>query len=207
MRGASVLRTEKLMPVSMSRRAALSATLGLAIALAACESPGGKVSVLQSSTVAVTPGSTFAWAPTPATTDADPRVTNDIIKERLQTAIETALAAKGFRRVADPEAAQLLVSYHVGLQNRQETRVSSFGGPAWCGVRGCAWGLYGPPMVDVDNIHYTEGMMLLDLTDRATGKLAWRAMSQRRVDKGDAAQSELNAIVADMTRSLPSAAG
>ena len=62
-------------------------------------------------------------------------------------------------------------------------------------------------MVDVDNIHYTEGMMLLDLTDRATGKLAWRAMSQRRVDKGDAAQSELNAIVADMTRSLPSAAG
>lgn len=193
---------------SMTRPAALTAALGLALApLAACQSPAGEVSVLQSGTVTVAAGSSYAWAPTPATTNADPRIANDIIQERLKTAIDTALAAKGFRRVADPASAQLLVSYHVGLENRQETRVSSFGGPTWCGVRGCAWGLYGPPMVDVDNVQYTEGTMLLDLTDRATGKLAWRAMSQRRVDRGDAAQSELNAIVADMTRSLPSASG
>jgi hypothetical protein len=193
------------MSAPISRRAALIAALGLALApLAACQSPGGNVTVLQSGTVAVPAGATYAWKPKPAGATTDPRVANDIIQERLTTAIDTALAAKGFRRVADPAAAQLLVSYYVGLENRQETQVSSFGGgPTWCGFRGCAWGFYGPPTVDVDNVHYTEGTLMVDLTDRASGKLAWRSTSQRRVDKSDAAQSELNAIVADMTKSLP----
>jgi hypothetical protein len=193
------------MSAPISRRAALIAALGLALApLAACQSPGGNVTVLQSGTVAVPAGATYAWKPMPAGATTDPRVANDIIQERLTTAIDTALAAKGFRRVADPAAAQLLVSYYVGLENRQETQVSSFGGgPTWCGFRGCAWGFYGPPTVDVDNVHYTEGTLMVDLTDRASGKLAWRSTSQRRVDKSDAAQSELNAIVADMTKSLP----
>jgi len=184
----------------------------LTLTLAACESPGGRVSVLQGDTVSVRPGSTFAWAPGATPGQGDPRIDNDIIRGRIQNAVNSALTAKGYRQ-ADAATADLLVSYHIGLQNRTDTQVSSFGGgmgpgPVACGIRGCVggfgWGMYGAPMdVDVRNINYVEGTMMLDLTDRATGKLAWRATSQRRLDHADAEQATVNAIVADMVKSLP----
>jgi hypothetical protein len=77
-----------------------------------------------------------------------------------------------------------------------------------CGVRGCiggyGWGMYGAPMdVDVRAINYTEGALMLDLIDASSGKLAWRATSQKRVDNKDAGQDAMNAVVADMTKTLP----
>lgn len=197
------------MPVSRPRLAA--SLYGMAaLALAGCETPAGHVSVLQSSSAAPAPGSTYAWAPVRPDTqaNADRRLANDIIQDRLRLAVDTALAAKGFRQTSDHASAQLLVSYHVGLENRTETRVDTFGGGAVCGFRGCVggWGLYGPPQVDVRNIDYVQGTLILDLIDRASGKLAWRATSDKRVDSSDATQAGMNAILADMTRSLPSAA-
>lgn len=193
-------------PIVRSAAAAAFATL---LALTACGTPGGDVSVLQSDSVSVAPGSTYAWQPITSATQrsADPRVANDIIQGRLETAVDTALAAKGFRKVSSPTQATLLVAYYVGLQNRTDTRVDTVGGaPAMaCGFRGCVggWGMYGPPMTEVQNINYTEGTIILDLVDRASGKLAWRSTSQRRIDDGDGAQPILNAILADMTKSLP----
>jgi len=180
------------------------------LTLAACESPGGKVSVLQGDTVAVVPGSTYAWAPEGQPGSGDPRIDNDIIRGRIKNAVDSALAAKGYRQ-AESSAAALLVKYHVGLQNRTETQVDTFGRPApvvACGIRGCiggyGWGMYGAPMdVDVRHVDYVEGAMMLDLVDRASGKLAWRATSQKRVDAEDADQANLNAMVADMVKSLP----
>jgi hypothetical protein len=196
----------------MSRQVLRYAVLAAAaIALSACESPGGKVSVLSGNSAAVQPGATYAWSPTGQAGSGDPRVDNDIVRERIKTAIDTNLAAKGFRQ-ADPATAQLLVSYHVGLQNKTDTQVSSFGPPVGggvaCGRRGCiggyGWGMYGAPQdIDVRHIDYTEGTMMLDLTNRSSGKLAWRATSQKRVDKGDVDQAGLNAVVADMVKSLP----
>jgi hypothetical protein len=190
-----------------------SLVLGLAAAgltLAACESPGGKVSVLQGDTVAVAPGSTYAWAPDAQPGSGDPRIDNDIIRGRIKNAVDSALAAKGYRQ-ADASSATLLVKYHIGLQNRTDTQVDTFGGAAPAvafGIRGCiggyGWGMYGAPMdIDVRNVNYVEGTMMLDLVDRASGKLAWRATSQKRVDAKDADQANINAVVADMVKSLP----
>ena len=187
--------------------------LGLTVAslaLAACESPGGKVSVLQGDAARVAPGSTYAWAPGGQPGSGDPRIDNDIIQGRIKNAVDGALAAKGYR-LADPSSATLLVKYHVGLQNRTDTQVDTFGGPSpavACGLRGCiggyGWGMYGAPMdIDVRNVDYVEGTMMLDLVDRASGKLAWRATSQKRVDAQDADQAHLDAMVADMVKSLP----
>jgi hypothetical protein len=194
----------------MPRQALYALAAVAALTLAACESPGGNVSVLSGDSAAVQPGATYAWAPMAQPGTGDPRVDNDIIRQRIQTAIDTNLAAKGFRQ-ADPATAQLLVSYHLGLQNKTDTRVSSFGPPMGggvCGIRGCVggygWGAYGAPSdIDVRHIDYTEGTLMLDLVDRGSGKLAWRATSQKRVDKDDADQAGVNAIIADMVKSLP----
>lgn len=193
-----------------SLRAAATAVAVSVLTLTACGTPAGDVSVLQSNTRAVVPGSTYAWAPfDPAVrTAADPRVANDIIQQRITSAFDAAMQARGFRLVSDPRQATLLTSYHVGLENRTEVRADNFGAPmgAACGFRGCigGWGWYGAPTLNVDTINYTHGTVIFDIVDRASGELAWRAMSQQRVDSGDADQARLNAIANDMLRSLPS---
>lgn len=185
------------------------AVFAAAAMLGACETPA-KVSVLQSDSVLVRPGSTYAWAPVSEGTrsSADQRISNDIIQERLRSGVDSALAAKGYHKVDNPAGADLLVAYHVGLKDQTETRVDTFGGGGVgaCGFRGCVggWGLYGPPQVDVSNINYTEGTMILDLTDRSSGRLAWRATSTKRVDEKNAgSQQAINTILTDMTKSLP----
>jgi hypothetical protein len=67
--------------------------------------------------------------------------------------------------------------------------------------------MYGAPMdVDVRTIRYTEGTLVLDLKDRSSGELAWRATSQKRVDEGGGSQEKINAVIAELVKSLPGAA-
>lgn len=187
-------------------QALLAAAVAACLPLAGCESPGGKVSVLTGQTPLT--GSTYAWAPVQPGS-GDPRVDNDIMRERIRTAIDTNLAAKGYSQV-DAAQAKLLVSYHVGLKSGTDYSATSMGGPSGmaCGIRGCiggyGWGMYGAPMdVDIRSVNYTEGAVMLDLIDAASGKLAWRATSQKRVDQKDGTQDGLNAIIADMVKTLP----
>jgi hypothetical protein len=196
------------MPSSLMFQALRAAAVAACLVTAGCESPGGKVSVLTGQTPLA--GSTYAWAPDAQPGNGDPRVDNDIVRERIRTAIDTNLAAKGYRQVA-PAEAKVLVAYHVGLQNRTDYSATSMGGPRGmaCGVRGCiggyGWGMYGAPMdVDVRSINYVEGALMLDLIDAASGKLAWRATSQKRIDdQGGGGQDAFNAVVADMIKTLP----
>jgi len=183
---------------------ALIAAFAIAFAGAAAEArPAGKVAVLTSESAVLAPGSTYAWGP--SATDADPRVANDIVQARMRAAVDSALAAKGLIRVDNPAAATLMVSYRVGVEDKVETHMESFGRPATvCGFRGCfvARG-YGATMVDVDR--FVEGTLVLDLTHRESGRLVWRAASKKHVTQRDAGQARLNAVLADMTRSLPGA--
>ena len=195
----------------ITHRALLAAAAAACLAMAGCESPGGKVSVLSGQTPIA--GSTYAWAPDAQPGAGDPRVDNDIIRERITTAVDTNLAAKGYRQVS-PAQAKVLVAYHIGLQNKTDYSATSMGAPGGgvaCGRRGCVggygWGMYGAPVdVDVRAINYTEGALMLDLIDSASGKLAWRATSQKRVDAKDVTQDGLNAVVADMIKTLPAGA-
>lgn len=173
-------------------RAAFAVASALALTpLAGCESPGGKITVLQSPSVTVAPGASYAWAATGPAANSDPQIDNGILRARMKTAVDTALAAKGYHQVAEPAAAQLLVAYHVGLQDRSGTQAA---GPPLCGMRDCVWGVFRHP---------TTSAMVLDLTDRASGQLAWRATSETRVRQSDATQADLNAMVMSMTQTLP----
>jgi hypothetical protein len=195
------------MPSRIMAQALLAAAIAACLPLVGCESPGGQVSVLSGNTPLA--GSTYAWAPDGQPGTGDPRVDNDIIRERIKTAVDTNLAAKGYSQV-DPAQAKLLVSYHIGLQNKTDYSATSMSGPGGmaCGVRGCiggyGWGMYGAPRdVDIRSINYVEGAVMLDLADAASGKLAWRATSQKRIDQKDGTQDGLNAIIADMVKTLP----
>jgi hypothetical protein len=93
------------------------------------------------------------------------------------------------------------VAYYVGLQPKTDYRVDTYGGAYGYGY---GWGLYGAPSnVDVRAINYVDGTLILDLKDRASGQLAWRATSEKRINDGDGAQDKLDALVANMVTSLP----
>jgi len=167
-------------------RTAFGAAMSAALTLGACESPAGKVSVLQSATASITPGATYAWAPLTSRqmSYGDPRIDNDIIRQRIRTAIDTSLNAKGYRLADDSD---------------------SYGG-GYHGY-GYGWGMYGPPMdVDVRAINYTEGTLVLDLKERSSGELAWRATSQKRINENGGTQERINAVIADLVKSLPGVA-
>lgn len=169
----------------------IAATLGEGAALA-------KVSVIQSPSAALVPGATFALAPA-GMGSSDPRLNNDIVEARLRTAIESSLAARGYRMVSDPAQASLIVSYQAELQDKAEVRLQGRGG--FCGIRiGCI-----QPDYDVNNINYTQGTLMIDLREAKTGKLVWRATSDKRVKSKDASQEKLNKALLEMTKSLPPA--
>jgi hypothetical protein len=184
------------------------ATLAFAVILASCSGPAGRVRVLQGD-VSIIPGAPVAWAPLAQheMQSGDPRIDNDIIRQRIRAGVENALIARGHPFVDDPNAAQYLVSYHIGLQDRQDVRVDSMSAPGGvvCGWRGCVsgfgWGMYGAP-TNVRTVNYVQGTLVLELRDRASQQLVWQATSQRRVDERAGTQERINAALVEMTRSL-----
>jgi len=161
-----------------------------------------KVVVVQTGAPALAAGSSYAWAPTSsAVVDrADPALANEITGTRLRVAIDAALAGRGYRRSGLPATADLAVSFHVVLKQQQGAAVTD-NAAVFCGWRGCIrrWST----AAAVTPYNYTQGTLVLDLVDRSSGQLVWRAASEKRVTASDVSQARLNALVAEMMRSLP----
>jgi hypothetical protein len=61
-----------------------------------------------------------------------------------------------------------------------------------------------PSNASLDTSIHTEGMLVLDLTERQTGRLVWRATSKKRLTAKDVSDKRLSALLSEMTKSLPS---
>lgn len=188
----------------------LFCNIGSAAGLAAClaASPAtpafAKTVVMDAGSSALTAGSSFAWAAT-STAMVDPASTglaNEITGQRLQASIVNALSGHGYRQRAAASEADLVVSYHVAVGRKQDVRVNDTSYRA-CGPRRCWTGWTGSP--SVSTYEYTQGTLVIDLVDRRSGRLVWRATSEKRVDADDLTQAKLDSIVARMMKSLPTA--
>lgn len=173
----------------------IAATLGGNVATA-------KVSVVQAPSAALAKGSTFAWAPIAAEAQMsrDPRLNNEIVADRLRLAIESSLVARGYRKADAAGEANLVVSYQVMLQDKADVSLQGRGG--FCGPR---FGCTRPAGYDLTQYEYTQGTLVLDLRERATGQLVWRATTDKKVKSKDASQEKLNKQLLEMTKSLPPA--
>ena len=186
----------------MSKIRLIAAAAASAIlAVTAVSTAQAKVEITRSTSAALARGSTFAWAPVPAQGFGlpDPAVANEITAERLRVVTETTLAAKGYQQVADPAAADLLVTYTIMMFPETDLQLNSSGtgcAPPICG------GLSGYDY-SLDSSHHTRGTLVLDLIERQTGRLVWRAISDKRVKAKDASTEKLTALLNQMTKSLP----
>jgi len=164
-----------------------------------------KVVVDRDSTIPIPPGSTWAWGPEPPERrpdELDPRVNNSIIHGRVKRSVEAALAQKGFRQVDDAQTADFLVYYRIGVRDaRQVITQATPVAPMW---GGWGWGFYGPPpIVTSREVTYTEGSLMIDLVQRSTGKLAFRAIAlDQDVTRADSSDEQMAQTVARTLRDL-----
>jgi len=103
----------------------------------------------------------------------NPSLNSDLVRKRLEAGIEKYLAAKGLTLVPK-ELADLNVRYTLGAARKAEVEAYPAGWRGW-GTR-------------YVRVPYTEGTLVIDLRDRATRSLVWRAIA--REEKRDAAKVE-----------------
>jgi hypothetical protein len=130
----------------------------------------------QNVTVEFDPATDFSQFKTFAIRDGqlnskNPALNSELVKKRIQAAIERNLTAKGLTVVASGRS-DLNVRYHFGSARKAQVETYPAGWRGW-GTR-------------TVRVPYTEGTLVIDLRDGATRSLVWRGIA--REDKGDAAK-------------------
>lgn len=174
----------------------------LAVALAVGVATGApalaKVSVVQTPSAALAAGSSYAWVPVwgVALGVPTPAIVNEITAQQLQAATDTALSAKGYRRVENPAEADLIVVYRVIMGHRVDANLNGWDRPQPF--------VPGRSDYSLRTSQKTQGTLVLDLIERRTGRLVYRATSEKDVTGKDVQPGRLDSALKELTKSLPS---
>ena len=109
------------------------------------------------------------------------KVGQQLIDDRIVSAIETQLAAKGLTKVeANPD---VWVVYHVAFDKQKDISTYSSGYGGGYGPYGWGWGggwAGGTTSTQVRDI--LVGTLVIDMADAKKGELAWRGMGVKEVN-------------------------
>lgn len=139
---------------------------------------------------------TFDWGPADALPASDPRLDTDpVFHDRLEGAIEKAMAAHGFALSAVSERPDVLIHYHANVTERFDTdRIS---GNAACTTADC--------QARVDR--YEAGTLVVDIVDAESNVLIWRGWAQGSLDgvlgNQERLRRRINESVKEMFETLP----
>lgn len=129
-----------------------------------------------------------------------------LIAQRIVTAIEREMAARGYVRAQNPD---LLVNFRVTVKNIQKVSTVPSAGPPAYNYR---YGAYrGWPAYSYETWvrEYDEGTLLIDLVDASRQQLVWEGAGTGRVTqkKLDNIEATVNAAVAAIFEQYPFRAG
>ena len=117
----------------------------------------------------------YAWAPMTAEEQQE-KSRNSLTHERIQSAIDAHLAARGYQKVGEAQA-DFLVTHTVTVESRtqvQNTQMSV--GYGRYGTRGGVG--YGIP-VDTTVYQYKVGTLIIDVIDARQKRLVWRGSGEQ----------------------------
>ncbi len=181
----------------MKLKACLAA-VALAAGIAAGAPAVAGVSVVQVPSTALAHGATYAWASISGVTlgAPTPTIINEITAQRLATETDSVLSSKGYRLAPVPSEADLILTYRVLMEPKLDTNLTAQGG---------ACGPFCPGGTDyhLSSSTKTKGTLVLDLYDRRTGQLLYRATSEKLITGKDTSAKRLNSVLRQMTKSLP----
>lgn len=125
----------------------------------------------------------YNWLPAPKIESGDPEVQYDsLLGQRVKSAVETQLAAKGFRR--QTEKADVLVTYHVAVDQQVSVTYLNelYGyGPGWGPSYRRRMLHYGYPGRDVMVSEYQQGTLIIDIVRASDKQLIWRGTASDEV--------------------------
>lgn len=132
---------------------------------------------------------TWGWiSENPMIVGGTDRVPNPLLEPKIMRAMENGLAAKGYTRIDDPEAADFTVSFTVG--SREEIRVDSYPS-AYAGYGYGAyprWGgaYYGYGMSTNTQVRQTtKGMLAMDVFDVKSHQPVFHAVATKTISDSD----------------------
>ena len=138
----------------------------------------------------------YSWLSTTREKTGDPRIDNDLLDRRVRRAVEAALEAKGYRKVAATDS-DFSIRYHVGIERQidVQTYVDT---PSY----GYRWhGGYSHAYTTVQE--YDVGSLILDVIRPNEERLMWRGATQARMyeegtpeQRDERVQAAVNAILA-----------
>jgi len=137
----------------------------------------------------------------------DTNADNEMVRQRVKTAIEQTLASKGLHQISDPQAADFLVDYHFAVERRNVTVPAVYGGypGVVCGPYGCwqSWG-WGPAAAGYERIRFRAGTIVFDFIQQSTEHLVYRAVGEKRVQYNtfSLTQGDINALVHHLLKDL-----
>jgi len=158
---------------------AIPRLLILAVALSACETPiQGHYEINREAPF--DRYATFAWItsdplvrPAVGVVPGEQVRVSPIMEGVLREAVDRNLLTRGYSKRADPQSADLIVSFSVGA--RDKIQVTSY--PSHAGYRYGAWG--GGWQSDVRT--YTEGVLAIDVFDARARRAVWHGWATKRL--------------------------
>lgn len=163
----------------------------LAVVMAGCAS-----NVVTDYNSAAVFGNYTSWAYAPAQQDSGFTSLDD---SRVRIAIEQALTRKAMKKVAGTEA-DLLVSWQIVPEDRLEQIGVGLGFGFGRGNFG--WAMSAPPPVR----EITEGKLVVELADRRTEEVVWRATSRRYLNENQSPETRrklIDEVVSEMFSKYP----
>ncbi len=120
---------------------------------------------------------------------------------RIRAAVDDGLRQKGYVRASDPEAADMVVAYAVGAEERLQVRqtagrdrvyTSRYGGYG-------TWYENSPASVST----YTEGTLALEFFDRKKQQAVWVGYAQKRLSRNNDSEAVIKRVVAAVLEDFP----
>jgi hypothetical protein len=141
---------------------------------------------------------TFDWGPADALPVGDPRLDKEpYFQDRVEGAIEKAMAAHGFVRSATTERPDLVIHYHATIAERFAADYVDDGYP-YCAGSDCRSRVS----------RYEAGTLVVDIVDAATNVLVWRGWAQGPIEEvlgnGDRMRRRIDDSVSQMFETLAS---
>ncbi len=115
---------------------------------------------------------TYAWLPDSERRHGDPRIDNTLLDQRVRSAVDRELEARGFR-ILQSGTPDFLVTHFAAVDRR--IRVDQI----YRSSRGPGWGQSGWSDTVVNE--YEQGTLLLDVLDPRSRNLMWRGTAAARL--------------------------
>jgi hypothetical protein len=166
--------------------AAISA---LAMGASAC---GPSISSDRDETVPIPVGATYAIAGgANVGEERDPNLQSQIVHQRIQTALNNEMVAKGFKLATEPASAAFTIRYYLQIQTSVSYATTAGGYGGRYGGYGWGWG-GGMAVVPLTS---TEGGLVIDLLATASGKQAWRGLIKGNVPDKAPTQEQVDNVM------------